>query len=216
MTPRGNNEPKKADLVSRATGALGVVAASAAILYVLGGIAYFWTLKNEHLPATAIVAQLPREFLLTVTLKVFGFALLAALAVGLIVGVVLGSTDSRVRRSVRPWVAKHRRISVIAATAVGLGCLAIGMAIQAQLGLPNTVACLKNTGTPLYGAYVGQTGSRTYVGEPHRNPARIASIPNDEVGPVFIGGKIPPDNGVKLCKSFEPSSPGGASTTQGK
>jgi len=214
-----NDDPngKRPDLVARLTGALGVLAASAAILYVLGGIAYALTLRHEHLPPTTIVAQLPREFLLTVTLKVFGFALLIALVVLLIVAIVLGSADSKTRSKVIPFFKKRRRLAVFVAAAVGLGCLGLGVFIQSQLGLPNTVACLKNKDKPLYGTYIGQTGERTYVGEPDVSKnGRIVSIPNDEVGPVFIGGDIPDDNGVDLCNKFGPSSSTGSSTSSGK
>jgi hypothetical protein len=206
----------KPDLVARLTGALGVLAASAAILYVLGGIAYALTLRHEHLPPTAIVAQLPREFLLTVTLKVFGFALLTALVVLLLVVVVLGSADSRSWRKIIPWMRKHRRVSVIVAVAAGLLCLATGAFIQTRLGLPSTVACLKDKGTPVFGTYIGQTGDRTYVGEPHVSKGRIASLPNDEVGTVFIGGNIPDDNGVDLCAKYEPATSSSSSKNGGK
>jgi hypothetical protein len=216
ISRKANRDSKspKADLIDRVTRALGVLAASAAILYVLGGIGYALTLKHEHLPATAIVAQLPREFLLTVTLKVFGFALLAAMVVLIAIVFVLGSADSSTRRKVLPWVRRHRRPTVIAALLVGLVCLAAGMAIQSLLlGLPNTVACLTNKGEPLWGSYIGQTGDRTYIGEAHVTHPRIASIPNDEVGPVFIGGEVPSDHGRKLCNSFQPSSTSTTTTT---
>src|SRR5262249_18283882 len=142
-------------------------------------------------------------FLLAVTLKVFGIALLAALGFLLAGVLVLGSTESRTRGRVRPWVRKHRRLTVIAAVAVGLTCLALGVVVQSQLGLPNAVACLKNRGMAFGGGFNRETDDRTYVGEirTDTSPGRIASIPNEEVGPVFIGGKQ--DDGEAICSAVE-------------
>lgn len=148
----------------------------------------------------------------------FGFAVLIAVGVGGLAALVLGSANSRVWRKVVPWMRGHRRLSLLGAAGVAALSLFAGMWIQSRLGLPNAVACLKNKGTALDGAFVGQTGDRTYVGEPKTTTTekRIVSIPNDEVGVLFIGGAIPDDQGGELCKTYESTGSAGSSSGQGK
>jgi hypothetical protein len=94
----------------------------------------------------------------------------------------------------------------LALTLGAVACLAAGVAIEVLVRpLPHGIACQKNGDKPVYGWYIGQSGDRTYIGEipEKRRSPRIASLPNDKLGFVFIGGGGSNDRGVQLCKEFE-------------
>jgi hypothetical protein len=164
------------------------------------------------LPATEVVGQLPHEFLLSVAFKVLGWTLLVGLgfAAGALVVQALPPVKNR-RQDMSPpttvtaWLKKWWKLLALAAVT----CLALGVFFESIRPLPRGVACQQKRGSaPIYGWYIGQSGDHTYIGEipAHpENPSRIASLPNDKIGFVFIGGAAPDDRGVELCSQFASS-----------
>jgi hypothetical protein len=158
---------------------LGKVAAGLAgfvgVLYVVGAVVIAVRLGLRDLPSTAVVAQLPREFLLSTGLNVVLPA--PAVAVGLYVLFVL--------RTKRSTEGMGRNAAVIAAV------VAVGSAVYyiAKAPFPAKV-CSPAGRTAAAGDFIGETGDRVYIGEPrdHDGQRRIASVPVAGVGQVLIGG----------------------------
>jgi hypothetical protein len=162
---------------SRLVGALGkltgLFAGLVAGIYFTGGLVLSLRLGLERLPSSAAVAQLPREFLISLGLTV----VVPAVAVGAL-GVWLA------RRS-----ATTRGRAAAVGTAAGIVCyLAIGVAQVAKAPFPATV-CLADGGDAS-GVLIGETGSRTYLGDrSSEHPRRIISIPLARVEQVLVGGR---------------------------
>jgi hypothetical protein len=199
-------------VANRVTVALAAIGSTAAILYVVGGVTLAWQLHNEHLPASAVVWQLPREFLLSVTIKVVGWALLLAILLGTYPAVLVKLASDRWQ-----WAAR-RRLIIGGSTIAGVALfLAGGAWFESHVSvLQNAVACQKNGGRPVTGKFIGQSGDRTYIGERVREHARVASLPNDQMGFLFVGGDFDAtrlDRATKLCKDFAPPATSSGSTT---
>jgi hypothetical protein len=158
---------------------LGRVAAGLAaivgVLYVVGALVIGVRLGLRDMPSSAVVAQLPREFLLSTGLNVVLPA--PAVAVALYVSAALATRRSR---------AKVARNSIVLAAAV-----AVASAGYYILKDPFPAKVCSPAGDAVaVGDFIGETGERVYIGE-LRDPAgrrRIASLPVAGVGQVLIGG----------------------------
>lgn len=177
------------------------------LFYVLGGLAMAGKLSAKHLPTAEVVGQLPREFLLSEAFKVLGWALLAGIIIGvcLLVGWALAHKSLQFPEitavRAKGWFSKHWFGFTIAV----LICLSAGWTFEVfARPLSLGIACQKNGHRPVSGWYIGQSGDRTYIGELAglNGTPRIASLPNDMLGFVFIGGGPEDDFGVRMCKSF--------------
>jgi hypothetical protein len=151
------------------------LAALVAVLYVIGAVVIGARLGLRDLPSTAVVAQLPREFLLSTGLNVVLPA--PAVAVVLYASVALAAKRSR---------AKVVRESAVLAALVALA--SAGYYIWKD-PFPAKV-CSPAGDAAAVGDFIGETGDRVYIGA-LRDPAgrrRIASVPVAGVGQVLIGG----------------------------
>jgi hypothetical protein len=151
----------------------GAFAGLAALVYLTGALALQLRLGLDGLPSSVAVPQLPREFLIGVGL------LVVAPAIG------LGLAAS--------WAARRRLQSRGVATGAGLAAgllcyLVIGGLVVAKDSFPAKV-CLSGGGE-VAGVLIGETGSRTYLGDPRgATPRRVISIPQSQVVRVVVGGK---------------------------
>jgi len=158
---------------------LGRVAAGLAalvgVLYVVGAVVIGVRLGLRDLPSTAVVAQLPREFLLSTGLNVVLPA--PAVAVALYVLFVLAAKRSGTR------VVRN---AVVLAAVVAVASAGYYIA---KAPFPAKV-CSPTGGAAAVGDFIGETGDRVYIGG-LRDPEgqrRIASVPVAGVGQVLIGG----------------------------
>jgi hypothetical protein len=158
---------------------LGRVAAGLAALvgalYVVGAVVIGVRLGLRDLPSTAVVAQLPREFLLSTGLNVVLPA--PAVVVALYVALVFATKRSRAR---------------LIRNAALLGAVfALASAAYYIWKDPFPAKVCSPAGSALaVGDFVGETGDRVYIGQ-LRDPSgqrRIASVPVASVGEVLIGG----------------------------
>jgi hypothetical protein len=150
----------------------GLFAGLVAAIYLTGGLVLSLRLGLERLPSTAAVAQLPREFLISLGLTV----VVPAIGVGM-----LGWWLAR-----RRWRTSGRAAAV--GTTLATACyLVIGVAQVAKSPFPAKV-CLADDGEQS-GVLIGETGSRTYLGDrSSEHPRRIISIPLARVERVLVGG----------------------------
>jgi hypothetical protein len=150
----------------------GLLAGLVAGIYFTGGLVLSLRLGFERLPSTAAVAQLPREFLISLGLAIA----IPALGAG-----ALGWWLGR-----RVW--KDQTRAAVAGLALTVVCyLAIGGAQVAKAPFP-AKACLTDGGE-VSGVFIGETGSRTYLGDrSSEHPRRIISIPLARVERVLVGG----------------------------
>jgi len=150
----------------------GLFAGLVAAIYLTGGLVLSLRLGLERLPSTAAVAQLPREFLISLGLMV----VVPAIGVG-----ALGWWLGR-----RHWNMNGRAVTV--GIALGVLCyLAIGGSQVAKAPFPAKV-CLAGGGEAS-GVFIGETDSRTYLGDrSSEHPRRIISIPLARVERVQVGG----------------------------
>lgn len=164
-------------------------------------------LAAKHLPTTEVVGQLPRDFLLSEAFKVLGWALLVGIAIGGSFLVwALAHKSWHVPEvtvvNVKGWFSRHWLGFTIGAAI----CLLAGLGIEVfARPLAHGIACQKNGQRPVSGWYIGQSGDRTYIGEIgaiEGQTPKIASLPNDMLGFVFIGGGAEADFGRTICKSF--------------
>ena len=173
------SSPSRWDALQANLENLGKVAAGLAgfvgVLYVVGAVVIGVRLGLRDLPSTAVVAQLPREFLLSTGLNVVLPA--PAAAVGLYVSFVLLFKRSREKLA--------RNAGVLAAV---VAVASAGYYI-AKAPFPAKV-CSPTGGTAAVGDFIGETGDRVYIGElrDHEGRRRIASVPVAGVGQVLIGG----------------------------
>jgi hypothetical protein len=151
----------------------GAFAGLAALVYLTGALALQLRLGVGGLPSSVAVPQLPREFLIGVGL------LVVAPAIGL--GFVVA------------WILRRRSTLRAASSAVGmvagLGCyLLIGALVVAKDPFPARV-CLTD-GRQVSGVLIGETDSRTYIGDPQSvSPRRVISIPQSHIERLVVGGK---------------------------
>lgn len=165
----------------------GAFAGLAALVYLTGALALQLRLGVVGLPSSVAVPQLPREFLIGVGL------LVVAPAIGLGVAV----TAVARRRS------QSRAVSSAMGLAVGLLCyLVIGGAGGGEEPVPRQV-CLTD-GREVGGVLIGETGSRTYLGDPEgMRPRRVISISQSQVERVVVGGNPAQLDAVR-CESPRP------------
>ncbi len=151
----------------------GAFAGLAALVYLTGALALQLRLGIGGLPSSVAVPQLPREFVIGVGLLVVAPALGLGFAAA--------------------WAARRRAQSRGAATAAGLAAgllcyLVIGALVVAKDPFPAKV-CLANGGE-VSGVLIGETSSRTYLGDPvGRKPRRVISLPQSQVVRVIVGGR---------------------------
>jgi uncharacterized membrane protein HdeD (DUF308 family) len=144
-----------------------VLAGGAAFVYVTGGAALALRFGRIGLPSTVAVANLPREFLIAQGLLIVAPAGAVALAVW--------------------WRRRDGRATVAAAALVYLviGALVVFKAPFAAQ------ACLTDRSAVL-GVIIGETGDRTYLGEPAgTHPRHIVSIPESQIRTLYVGGDVP-------------------------
>jgi hypothetical protein len=178
---------------------LGRVAAGLAaivgVLYVVGAVVIGLRLGLRDLPSTAVVAQLPREFLLSTGLNVI--LPIPAAVVAVYVACVMAG---------RYFVARKRRdagarAKLSAASLVRNVFVLALLAAVASAGYyvwkdPFPAKVCSPTGrTTAVGDFIGETGQRVYIGElrDRQGQRRIASVPVASVGQVLIGGGAPRD-----------------------
>jgi hypothetical protein len=173
-TPRSRWDVLVANLENLGRVAAGL-AALVAVLYVVGAVVIGVRLGLRDLPSSAVVAQLPREFLLSTGLNVVLPA--PAVAVALYASLALAARQSR---------AKLARNAVVLAAV-----FAVASAVYYVWKDPFPAkVCSPAGGATAVGDFIGETGERVYIGE-LRDPSgrrRIASVPVAGVGQVLIGG----------------------------
>jgi hypothetical protein len=151
------------------------LAALAGALYVVGAVVIGVRLGLRDLPSTAVVAQLPREFLLSTGLNVVLPA--PAVVVALYVAFV--------------FAAKRSRERLVRNAAILGTVFALASAVYYVWKDPFPAKVCSPAGTTLaVGDFIGETGDRVYIGQ-LRDPSgrrRIASVPVAGVGEVLIGG----------------------------
>jgi hypothetical protein len=151
----------------------GAFAGLAALVYLTGALALQLRLGVGGLPSSVAVPQLPREFLIGVGL------LVVAPAIGVGFGLA--------------WVLRRRSPSRTASSVLGLAAgvacyLLIGALVVAKDPFPAKV-CL-NDGRQVGGVLIGETGDRTYLGDPQgASPRRVISIPQSHIERLVVGGK---------------------------
>ncbi|MGH2797219.1 MAG: hypothetical protein ACRDM0_06015 [Thermoleophilaceae bacterium] len=152
-----------------------VLAALVGALYVVGAVVIGVRLGLRDLPSSAVVAQLPREFLLSTGLNVVLPAPAVAVAVYASVALVVGQGKATVAR----------RSAVLAA------CVAVASAGYYIWKDPFPAKiCSEAGGATAVGDFIGETGERVYIGElrDREGRRRIASVPVARVGQLLIGG----------------------------
>lgn len=173
-TPRSLWDQLMANLENLGKVAAGL-AAVVAVLYVVGAVVIGVRLGLRDLPSSAVVAQLPREFLLSTGLNVVLPA--PAIAVALYASVALAAGQGR--------AAMVRNAVVVAAV------FAVGSAGYYVWKDPFPAkVCSPAGGATAVGDFIGETGERVYIGELRdaSGRRRIASVPVAGVGQVLIGG----------------------------
>jgi hypothetical protein len=173
-TPRSPSAALMANLENLGRVAAGL-AAVVGVLYVVGAVIIGVRLGLRDLPSTAVVAQLPREFLLSTGLNVILPA--PAVAAAVYVAFVLATKRSRTRLV--------RNAVVLAA------CAALASAGYYILKDPFPAKVCSPTGSAVAaGDFIGETGQRVYIGELRdaEGRRRIASVPVAGVAQVLIGG----------------------------
>jgi hypothetical protein len=152
----------------------GLLAAFAACVYVIGGLVLAARLGLRQLPSTAVISQLPREFLVSSGLLIIGLPMLLG-------GLTYVLLPSKYRSSGR----KTRTRCLCLAMVVIVTLIASLLLISKE---PFTAkACLEGGGS-VSGFFIGETSDRTYLGEQGATPRRIISVPTARVERLLIGG----------------------------
>lgn len=152
-------------------GLLGLFAAS---VYVMGGLVLALRLGLRELPSTAVVSQLPREFLVSSGLLTVGPAVVAG-------GIAYVLLPARLRA-----VDRRRRTVGALLAAVGILTVVIGALWVAKA--PFVAKACMTAGAPVSGFFIGEARERTYLGENGDTPRRIVSLPSAQVQRLLIGG----------------------------
>jgi hypothetical protein len=200
-TPRSSWDALMANLENLGRVAAGL-AAIVAVLYVVGAVVIGVRLGVRDLPSSAVVAQLPREFLLSTGLNVtlpFPAAVVAvyvsaALARNYVsavlarkrAGATAAAEPSGAPVAVKPSAQRVARNAIVLAA---LAAVASAGYYILKDPFPAKVCSPAGDATAV-GDFVGETGQRVYIGE-RRDPEgrrRIASVPVAGVGQVLIGG----------------------------
>jgi hypothetical protein len=194
-TPRSSWDALMANLENLGRVAAGL-AAIVAVLYVVGAVVIGVRLGLRDLPSSAVVAQLPREFLLSTGLNVvlpFPAAMVAVYLLGELAWKY--APEALARRRGAPRVARNA-IVVAAVFAVA----SAGYYIWKD-PFPAKVCSPAGDATAV-GDFIGETGQRVYIGElrDREGRRRIASVPVAGVGQVLIGGGAHDD----ACPEAEP------------
>jgi hypothetical protein len=199
--PRSSWDALMANLENLGRVAAGLAAIVAA-LYVVGAVVIGVRLGLRDLPSSAVVAQLPREFLLSTGLNVilpFPAAVVAAYVSAALAWKYVSAAIARKRRGAteagNPSGASEAEKETGARVARNAIVLAV-VAAFASAGyyiwkdpFPAKVCSPAGDATAV-GDFIGETGQRVYIGE-RRDPEgrrRIASVPVAGVGQVLIGG----------------------------
>jgi hypothetical protein len=173
-TPRSRWDALMANLENLGRVAAGL-AALVAVLYVVGAVVIGVRLGLRDLPSTAVVAQLPREFLLSTGLNVVLPA--PAVAVALYAAFALPAKRSRAR------VGRNAAVLAALVAVASAGYYVWKDPFPAKI-------CSPAGGAAAVGDFIGETGDRVYIGELRDSEGRrrIASVPVAGVGQVLIGG----------------------------
>jgi hypothetical protein len=160
------------------------LAAIVAVLYVVGAVVIGVRLGLRDLPSTAVVAQLPREFLLSTGLNVI-LPLPAAVVAVCVSAALAGRRFSGTVARKLSGARLIRYVIVLAA----LAAVAPGAYYIWKDPFPAKV-CSPAGSTTAVGDFIGETGQRVYIGElrDSQGRRRIASVPVAGVGEVLIGG----------------------------
>jgi hypothetical protein len=158
-----------------------VLAGVAALVYLTGGLALQLRLGTVRLPSSAAVPQLPREFLISLGLLIVAPAIAFAALVG--------------------WwmkaIGRERLQRIAAAAGAGVACYVIvGALVVSKDPFPAKVCLLD--GGDVAGVFIGETGSRTYLGDlATAHPRRVVSIPQSQIARVVVGGRERQLTGVR-------------------
>jgi hypothetical protein len=152
-------------------GLLGLFAAS---VYVVGGLVLSLRLGLRELPSTAVVSQLPREFLVSSGLLTVGPPVVAG-GLAYVLLPVRWRTGERRTRTLRLLFA-----AIVAVTVI-VGALWVAKA-------PFVAKACMTAGAPVSGFFIGEAKERTYLGENGHTPRRIVSLPSGQVQRLLIGG----------------------------
>jgi hypothetical protein len=148
----------------------GLLAGFAASVYVTGGLILSARLGLRELPSTAVVSQLPREFLVSLGLLAVGPPVLVA---GLVYAFLPSPRQTRETR--------RRLLALAVACTVTVSAFLIAKAPFAAK------ACLEGGGSAS-GFFIGEAPDRTYLGESGETPRRIISLPTARVQRLLVGG----------------------------
>jgi hypothetical protein len=191
-TPRSGWHALMANLENLGRVAAGL-AAIVAVLYVVGAIVIGVRLGLRDLPSSAVVAQLPREFLLSTGLNVilpFPAAVVAVYVSAALarnyVSAALAGKRGGARAAAKPSGARVAHNAIVLAVLAAVA--SAGYYIWKE-PFPAKVCSPAGDATAV-GDFIGETGQRVYIGE-RRDPEgqrRIASLPVAGVGQVLIGG----------------------------
>lgn len=189
----GNGRP---DWISSLERLAGLLALAAAAIYVAGGGVWALRLGRGGLTSMAVVAQLPREFLISQGLLVVTPGiLLGTLAWWLtrwIVSHQAWLTRWIVRRGrPRPFKPVRRHLPLRVGVAIGI-VTSLLLSVAMILKAPYTAKLCATDGSQVSGVLIGETASRTYIGDPAgAHPRRIISVPLSLVARLFVGGRAP-------------------------
>lgn len=182
-TPRSGLDTLMASLENLGRVAAGL-AAIVAVLYVVGAVVIGLRLGVRDLPSTAVVAQLPREFLLSTGLNVT--LPFPAAVVAIYVSVVLVRNRLSASASARPSGSTVARNAIVLAALAAV--ISAGYYIWKD-PFPAKV-CSPAGDAAAVGDFIGETGQRVYIGERRdaEGRRRIMSLPVAGVGQLLIGG----------------------------
>jgi hypothetical protein len=191
-TPRWSWGALMANLENLGRVAAGL-AAIVAVLYVVGAVVIGLRLGLRDLPSTAVVAQLPREFLLSTGLNVI--VPIPAAVVAVYVSAVIAGRYVVARKRREAGARAKRSGASLARSVIVLAFLAAVASAGYYVWkdpFPAKV-CSPTGSTTAVGDFIGETGQRVYIGElrDRQGQRRIASVPTANVGQVLIGGGAP-------------------------
>jgi hypothetical protein len=167
----------RVELLRNATAVFAVLAFA---VYFSGGFVLGLELTVRGISASAVVAELPREFLIALGLSIVLPGVVAGVAVLLAKLTLQGQLT---KRGLQREAARGLAVAVAVAVAVAIS------AYDVLRGPPDAKVCASHASYSTTGWFIGESGSRVYIGE-HTAPARgpwIISIPVSEVAQVVVG-----------------------------